>query len=258
MRRISALGDDMYGKIYNLLSQTSRHPKIVKNSKVGILGAIMHLAPADDSGYEVCPMRSKGCTEACLNQAGFHYAKIQRARINRTKMFFEDRDKFMLMLAKEIRNLCNRAEKKGFIPGVRLNGTSDIPWERIPHSTYPNMMAAFPKVKFMDYTKRWNRKNLPANYRLIFSRSEDNYKHCVAALENGMNIAVVFLDTLPKKASIGGQVLRVIDGDEHDWRYGDYDDYPDERVIVGLRAKGLKAKQDTSGFVLNIKKQVAA
>ncbi len=237
-------------KIYTLLSQTDRHPKISKNGKVGIFSAVMHLSPADSSGYEVCPMRSAGCTEACLNYAGFQYKKKYEARIARTKWYFEDRPAFMMKLGKEIELLVRRAEKVGLAPGIRLNGTSDIPWENVMMpGTDLNMMEFFPRVKFMDYTKRYNRTCLPKNYRLVFSRSEENEEHCVIALDNGMNVAVVFEDELPEMYTIGDQELCVIDGDEHDWRYGDYDIYPD-RVVVGLRAKGIKARQDTSGFVV--------
>ena len=42
-----------------------------------------------------------------------------------------------------------------------------------------------------------------------------------------------------------------MDGDEHDFRYAEYEQYP-YRVIIGLRAKGL-AKNDKSGFVLDPK-----
>lgn len=248
------------GTVLRLLSQEGRHPKLDKNRKVGVLGLVMHLAPADRSGYEVCPGRSSGCTAACLNTAGFRYERKETARINRTKYFFEQREAFMEMLVREIRNAQRRARKKGYICGIRLNGTSDIPWEKIPvkleHHQWPNIMEVFPEIPFMDYTKRSNRRNLPPNYRILFSRSEDNEAKCVAALENGLNVAVVFRaykdEPLPARWSLGKwHNIRVIDGDVHDWRYGDYDQYTNERVIVGLRAKGRAGRTDASGFVLD-------
>lgn len=244
------------GHVYKLLSQEGRHPKLDKNLKVGILGLVMHLAPADRSGHEVCPMRSAGCTAACLNTAGFQYARKETARINRTRLFFEDRPRFMTMLMEEIDLAQRRAWKKGYIPGIRLNGTSDIPWEKIPCGAARNIMEVFPHIPFMDYTKRFNRRDLPANYRLTFSRSEANEQHCESALENGMNIAIVFRaykdEPLPSRWNVGKwHNVRVIDGDAHDWRYGDYDEYPDERVIVGLRSKGFNGRTDKSGFVVD-------
>jgi hypothetical protein len=118
---------------------------------------------------------------------------------------------------------------------------------------YANVMEAFPDVAFMDYTKRPNRRDLPPNYRLTFSRSESNAEQCVEAIRNGMNVAVVFKThkyaPLPSFWMIGRYALPVIDGDEHDFRYQDYDDR-DHRIIVGLRAKG-RALTDSTGFALN-------
>lgn len=238
-------------KIYNLLSQTDRHPKISKNGKVGVLTAILHLMPANYSGYEVCPMRSAGCTANCLNFAGHQRKKKYRARTAKTKLFFEDRTVFMKKLANEISNLESRAERIDLKPGIRLNGTSDIPWESVRYpGTDLNLMETFPYVAFMDYTKRPNRKYLPENYKLVFSRSETNENQCGEALDNGMNVAVVFRNELPETYKLAGRELPVIDGDEHDWRYGEYEIYPD-RVIVGLRAKGHAAKSDRCGFVVD-------
>ena len=50
-------------------------------------------------------------------------------------------------------------------PAVRLNGTSDLPWEAYPvcidGTTYPNVMAAFPDVAFYDYSKGDTRASAP-------------------------------------------------------------------------------------------------
>jgi len=110
---------------------------------------------------------------------------------------------------------------------------------------YPNIMEAFSTVQFYDYTKHRNRRDLPSNYHLTFSRSEANNDAALEWLAAGGNVAVVF-DT--KK----GQALpetwngyRVIDGDLTDLRFLD-----DKNVVVGLRAKG-PARKDTSGFVVH-------
>ena len=78
---------------------STANPKIQKGTKLGYLSFILHLAPADLSGKEVCPKRTAGCTAACLNTAGrggmFKKGEttniIQQARIRKTKMFFEQR-----------------------------------------------------------------------------------------------------------------------------------------------------------------------
>lgn len=222
--------------------------KTVKGQKKGYKTAILYLAPADLSGYEVCPMRSKGCTKACLNTAGRgRMTKTQEARIRKTKMFMENRSEFMLLLEKEIETHIRRAVKNGFVPTVRLNGTSDIPWENISYvgsdgKKHKSIIHRFPKIQFYDYTKRPSRKNAPKNYHLTFSLAEDNDKLAKRAASNGMNIAVVF-DELPDKF----WSMKVVDGDDTDLRFKD-----GKNKVVGLKAKG-KAKKDNSGFVRRLR-----
>ncbi len=99
----------------------------------------------------------------------------------------------------------------------------------------------FPQVQFYDYTKVLGRKvgDIP-NYHLTFSNADGNINDVLAAIQAGLNIAVVFKKELPK-TYLG---LPVINGDETDLRFLD-----PKGVIVGLKAKG-KAKKDTSGFVV--------
>lgn len=239
-----------------LLSETDRHPKMSKNGLIGVLSGILHLSPSDSSGHQVCPMASAGCIKSCLNYSGYHHSRKYAARIKRTKWFFADRAGFMSQLVTEIYAFNRKAKKLGLRPNIRLNGTSDIPWENVRLIGHKNVMEMYPDIAFHDYTKRPNRRDLPRNYKLVFSRSESNDDHCVQAIKNGMNIAVVFDRKLPKefgfrKSQDTGShiILPVIDGDVHDFRYGDYEDH-DHRVIVGLLAKGAEAKRDQSGFVV--------
>lgn len=215
--------------------------KTVKGQGRGYMTAILYLAPADESGYEVCPMASKGCRKACLNKAGMGaFSNVQAARIAKTKWYFEDRPAFMAQLVVEVRAFIRKAIKLGLIPVVRLNGTSDIPWERVPVEDQPNIMSLFPSVQFYDYTKRSNRRDLPANYHLTFSLAEDNDSRASAAARNGANIAVVFRNDKFPSTYMG---MPVVDGDADDLRFLD-----GRGVVVGLKAKG-PAKKDISGFV---------
>lgn len=218
------------------------NPKLMKGEKKGYMSFVLHLAPADLSGHETCPKRTAGCTAACLNTAGrggmFKKGEttnaIQQARIRKTKMFFEQRDEFLATLEKDIRLGIKQAEKKGLIPCFRLNGTSDISWEKY------GIIEKFPEVQFYDYTKVRNRKvGHLKNYHLTFSKADGNDMDVRLAANEGMNVAAVF-DKVPE-TYIG---RRVIDGDETDLRFLD-----PKGVIVGLKAKG-KAKKDTTGFVV--------
>src|SRR3546814_11234135 len=84
------------------------------------------------SGHEVCPKRSPGCSAACLHFAGnpAHQSKKDKARIKRTRLLFEDRNLFMNILVLEIAVHSLRAKRQNLGSAVRLNGTSDIVWER--------------------------------------------------------------------------------------------------------------------------------
>jgi hypothetical protein len=231
---------------------TTGNPKLMKGEKKGYLSFVLHLAPANLSGYETCPKRTAGCTSACLNTAGrggiFKKGEstnvIQQARIRKTKQFFESRDVFMFDLVRDIKNAIKQAEKKDLIPAFRLNGTSDIAFEKYEvkrdGTTYKNVFEAFPEVQFYDYTKMRNRKVTQLkNYHLTFSKADGNDMDVRLAASNGMNIAAVFKE-LPE-TYIGRPV---INGDDTDLRFLD-----PKGVIVGLKAKG-KAKKDTSGFVV--------
>ena len=265
-------------KTTKLLTPPNGNSKTNKSEEYNYYTPILHLAPHKLSGYNVCPKASNGCIKACLNTAGRGGIikkgettnVIQTARINRTKHYFQDRKGFLNQLAKEIRLAKNRAETKGLKLAVRLNGTSDIRWEKdnveisytdfikyYPDNkllkeyfneqylngvnyAYGSIFLLFPDVQFYDYTKHPNRKNIPSNYHLTFSRAEDNGEDIKQALKNGLNIAVVFEKYLPE-TFLG---LPVIDGDKNDLRFLDPDN-----SIVGLVAKG-KAKKDETGFVI--------
>jgi hypothetical protein len=245
------IGTRKEGVTMKLLSQPDSNPKVSKNLKVGVLTAPLHLEPAKLSGYNVCPMATAGCEAACLHWAGnpVFMSQKQKGRHRKTIMFFEQRKEFMVQLVKDIKSLKRKADKLGLKAGVRLNATSDIVWEsvKVEHEgkNYRNLMELFPNVIFYDYTKRPNRKNLPSNYHITFSLAEDNDKQAVEALENGINVAVVFRTKDFPKTYMGHPV---INGDEHDFR-------PDDPVgvIVGLKEKiESGGSPDTTGFVKEV------
>lgn len=232
------------------------NPKTLKGVKKGYNTYILHLAPAKLSGYEVCPKRTIGCAEACLNTAGrggmFKKGEftnnIQKARIRKAKMFFENRTEFMTDLVKDIELGIKQSEKKGLIPVFRLNGTSDLSFEKYEvvrnGRLYRNIFYAFPDNVFYDYTKVLGRKvNNISNYSLTFSAADGNDNDVAKAITQGYNIATVFgiKKTLPMPESYNG--LPVFNGDESDLRFLD-----PKGVVVGLYAKG-KAKKDITGFV---------
>ena len=231
--------------MFKLLS--TANPKIQKGTKLGYLSFILHLAPADLSGKETCPKRTAGCTAACLNTAGrggmFKKGEntnmIQKARIRKTVQFFFDRDQFMKDLYQDIVKAKKFAEKQGLIPVFRLNGTSDLSWEKYEvGTTGMNLFQLFPTTQFYDYTKVLGRKVAQyPNYHLTFSKADGNDDDVAKALAQGMSVVAVY-DEIPEG---------VPSADETDLRFLD-----PKGVMLGLKAKG-RAKKDYSGFVIRLK-----
>jgi hypothetical protein len=235
--------------MFKLLS--TANPKIQKGTKLGYLSFILHLAPADLSGKNTCPKATAGCKAACLNTAGrggmFKKGEntnmIQKARIRKTVQFFFDREQFMADLVKDIRKGIKMAEKLNLTPVFRLNGTSDLSWEKYAVEGADNIFALFPDVQFYDYTKVLGRKTGDiANYHLTFSAADGNQLDVQAAMQAGLNVAAVF-DSIPD--TYNGRP--VINADETDLRFLD-----PKGVVAGLKAKG-RAKKDYSGFVIRLK-----
>jgi hypothetical protein len=230
-----------------LLCLGSGSPKIIKSDKAnkGYLSAILYLAPYKSSGlHNVCANASVGCISSCLFYAGRGRCNsVINSRVKKTNWLFDDTKGFIDQLYKELaafEKRCKKAKKK---PAVRLNGTSDLNWQRFRRSIYSD----WPNIQFYDYTKnyfvarQWLNNEYPANYHLTFSRSETNEEFCWDLLSRKMNIAVVFYPKIPKK----WRSHKVFNADENDLRF------LDKCGIQGLIAKG-KAKKDTTGFVVRL------
>ena len=221
--------------------------KTSKGEKLGFKTAILYMAPAMQSGEQLCPMAQIAqCDLACLFTAGRGaMAPVFYSRLRKALFWQQYREEFIALLKKEIAALFARSQKDGdWELLVRLNGTTDIRWENY------GIIEAFPMVKFYDYTKLANRKNVPANYDLTFSYSGVTafFPFVKKAIANGMRLAVVFRtrklveDMLFYNQTFLG--LTVVDGDDTDVRHLD-----PLGAVVALYAKG-KAKKDKTGFVV--------
>lgn len=234
--------------VSTLLGKGDSNFKLSKsdNSGKGYLTYGLSLAPANVSGYNVCASSSAGCRAACLYTSGMGaISTVQKARIAKTRLFFEKRGEFLTMLESELSKAEVRGKKNEKKIAVRLNVLSDIMWEKVA----PHLFTKFKDIQFYDYTKHANRMfdwcegKLPTNYHLTFSRSETNQNECLKVLNYGGNVTVVFDNkNLPKT----WHVHKVINGDETDLRFLDK-----KNVVVGLYVKG-KGKKDTTGFVIQL------
>lgn len=231
----------------NLLS-VNADAKTRKGQAYGVMTGILYLAPARESGVgNMCPAASINCTLVCLYSSGRGaMTNVKKARIAKTILFKREQERFMGDIALNVLALCKTASKASLKPAIRLNGTSDVAWEKVLVGGL-SIMEINAGTQFYDYTKRIERVRayaaglMPKNYHLTFSRSEDNDAEVAEAIALGVNVAVVFAGKTLPETYMGRPV---INGDEHDARFLD-----PVGCIVGLKAKG-KAKQDTSGFVV--------
>lgn len=252
--------------------------KAAKASGFGYLNAIQYIAPYKLGGVgNLCSHASLACIALCLGEYSGQAAIVsdlengtnptRESRRLKAQLFMRNRGEYMNRLVRDIVKLDAKATREGLKLCVRLNGSTDIVWERIKFVIddktakalrFPAMaglsrtiLELFPAIQFVEYTKNPKRLiNRPANLDLTLSYSAENSAACVNALLAGENVAMVFADGLPE--SFAG--FPVIDGDKHDLRHLD----AKGGFIVGLSPKGRKAKHDTSGFVVRWKEQSGA
>jgi len=233
----------MSKQLIKLLAETG-NTKLDKTRTDQILIAGLSLAPAMESGTELCPSRSEGCTSVCLfDQGRGKFSNVRQARIKKAQLFLENRRLFLSTLESELDAIERKAEKQGKIPFVRLNVLSDVAWELVAPSLFKR------KVRFYDYTKRFDRMDryltgkFPWNYDLIFSRSEENESFCLDVLSSGGVVNVVWRtrESIPD-TWFGYHVIKEQD-DTDVWWLGKVSQ------VGGAFAKG-SAKLDQTGFVL--------
>ncbi len=225
-----------------------RSIKVEKGEKQGVLTAILYMSPSTESGINMCPWSTAGCAIACLGHSSGKLAMdhAKQSRIAKTMWFVHYREHFLAQLDKEIAAHARKAARQGKKAAIRLSGSTDNLWERLVN------MAAHPTVNFYDYTKAplGRRSDLPENYSLTFSYSEDPGSHAAALqyLAAGHNVAIV----VRNKRQAAGLVdngfcgFPAIDGDATDLRFEDPPGH-----WVALYAKGA-ARKDTSGFVQDL------
>ena len=238
--------------------------KTIRGEIYGYRTGIMYLLPAKGSEIiNVCKHASPECIRVCLNTAGRgQFNSTQLARLNRTILFTSYKHEFWYMLVKNIEALKRDAVRRGLIPVIRLNGLSDIPWEKVKIKGTQHdgltIFQAYPELIFYDYSKYpyHERETLPQNYHLTYSYSEKTTPEIFRDnLDNGRNVAVVF--NVCEYDNKGKHFIKctcplpnqwrgydVISGDDSDIRFND-----PQGVIVGLHAKG-EARFVDSGFVI--------
>jgi hypothetical protein len=257
--------------------------KTEKSSGEGVLTTGLNLAPhatAGLHGFDTCPKASKDCRTNCLGtEAGGNRQypdAALAAKTLRTHFVAHHPEHAARIIDAEIEAHKKSAKKKGMIPGVRLNVTSDISWEH--HA--PKMFERHKDVQFYDYTKmpnrvmrqyepkvegsHFNKAGHPANYHLTLSHTgtghaESNDADVVKVLERGGVVASVFQrgKKMTKPTAYEdvktGKRYPVSNGDDDDNTFdrhttlGKTEGAPSQGVVSGLQLKGVK-NEDAGAF----------
>jgi len=250
---------------FELLTEAAASPKLAHELGLTLEhdSAVLYLSPERSAGRgNVCSAATAECISGCLGphsgraaiiKAGEVTNAILQARHRRTQLFFDDTDAFLAKLTRDTGKHHAWCSERGRKAAQRLNGASDVPWERV----CPELFAEFSEVQFYDYTKIPPRKrsDLPSNYSLTQSFSGHNFDDCFEALAMGRNVAAVvrvkpseampeFVGDIAPKHPFAS--LPMIDGDIHDQRFLD-----PKNVVVGLRAKGKLRKIFNTAFVID-------
>ena len=191
-----------------------------------------------------CPGATSGCMAVCLADAGMMgQDQITIAQVKRHLVYHMDRDAFMATLAVGIAKVYQRAQRRGANLGIRLNVTSDIPFEKQPMKvdrwlaqylsdygirgkngkairpgSYKNIMTLMPGVFFYDYTKivarmdLFLRGRLPKNYHLVWSLAETpiNRKMAIRVLRSKKTTVSVPFYVGPKRNPLP-RTLTIVD-----------------------------------------------
>lgn len=204
---------------------------------------------------------------------------VQCARIARARLWSLAPDVFYEILDDAIAAHERKAHAAGLVSLIRSNGTSDIPHENNLDDSGQSVFSRHQRTQFYDYTKLHRRAvraatdaSWPANYDVTFSLDEKPgcRDHARRILELGGRVAVVVrtdpmrtswgapLDKLGKLAIAqaiangvpGFERVPVVSGDETDLRHLD-----PAGCIVALYAKGRAARDDMSGFVVDLEER---
>ena len=230
--------------------------KVNKGQKKGVLTAVAHLSPHDESGYNVCPFAGN-CSGVCINKTGqLVTGGSLKARVMRTLLLRLFPDEFFAQLREEVRRHVWAAKASEMVPAIRLNGTSDVKWEQY------GLLDEFPEVRWYDYTK-WplEHRTPPDNYHLTYSWSEKTTeREFIDQLNAGRNVAVTMLVCTnnykgdcrygchcPLPSHFKG--VPVIDGDKHDARFTEPPGH-----VIGLRFKRPRGGESLQQIIDKVKR----
>jgi hypothetical protein len=247
--------------------------KTMKSTGEGVHTKGLSLAPHSANGlkgFDVCPRASTECRANCLGtEAGGNRQYPDAAlasKVLKTHFIAHHPEHAARLLDHEIGRHVAHAEKAGYKAGVRLNVTSDLPYEKYA----PHLFERHPTAQFYDYTKMHQRvmnqskDDHPVNYHLSLSHTgtshpESNDQHAVKALEAGHVVAMVYQrgKHIPSPKHVEdmktGNKYPIANGDDDDNTFdrhattGLVDRKKGHGVVSGLKLKGVK-NEDAGHF----------
>lgn len=244
-----------------LLSQNKKLEKTSKNSKWQMYGLNLSPSNLEGSGFNTCKFATS-CKLCCLNKSGLNVmTAAKKARIEKTRLFFNHRKQFLDQLHKEVGRLYDRFGENLLI---RYNVLSDLPLEDIDSSLFTN----YPHATFLDYSKyfqrAWdykNKKTWPRNYHITYSLNEkSDLRKVNKFLKSGGNICVVSslrykydnLLPIPKQIKILRSVHNTRDFDLNDIRLPEHDGQGNVGIVRAKTAKKDIPKFVKSGFMVDL------
>ncbi len=162
-KRSRSLSSELPGRtrigIYNAWFDCT-NVKAIKGLKFGALNAIHYVAPGTSAGAgSVCPWMAR-CFKPCLASSGKGLARnVLESRRQKSILLMRDpvaycdiHLKAALGGGKVKTSLVDVAHRMGLKPVLRLNGTSDVMYEK-----YGLLHELAPRIRLMDYTKSFDR-----------------------------------------------------------------------------------------------------
>lgn len=244
-----------------LLSANSKLKKLPGRArKYRAIGCAMAPFRFASAAHNLCTWATDGCVEACNGLfAGMNVAPSTRfALIGRARLYLEFRELFKKKLYEEIRAFVKLCARRGRIPAIRLNVSSDIVWEKI----FPELFRDFPMAAWYDYSKGLprHRRDLPANYSVVHSWSEKTtFKDIEDIFAAGRNVIMAFdsayspqshrYGALPESVvfrckETGREIVsEVYDADRQDIRIPQLDG---RRRVGGLHGKSGSARVESA------------
>ncbi|MFX4237555.1 GP88 family protein [Aliarcobacter butzleri] len=251
---------DRYGRLYRDFKYGNP-----SNPYEKYLIGMLYLAPHKSSNIINTCKYAGTCIDFCFYNAPTNYNNYRK---NNTQWFYEDIENFMNILVFDILKLLIHAENNSLKPAVRLNGLSDIPWEKykfklddkiknilasyskkysivIPKdSEEVNIFSIFPKLNFYDYTKYLpSQRDISEieNYHLTYSY-DFNISKSLKEILLSNNVAMICKDKnkffSPNEKSkilkMNNREYCLLDGDQYDFRLLDNKIFPELKKIILL------------------------